>query len=199
MSPYVGVNGWHIFAYIPLEEGTPSNVIGVAEKAGSVGGEAIAGQVCSSTLSVLLPLRLHGAQVGRYPTSASSAGGKAGAPVSTGAMSLRSGGREVWCDSCSGHGWSAAWHVVLRCWAVGLLGCWAVGLLGCWAVGLLGCWAVGVLECWSVGVLECWSVGVLECWSVGVLECWSVGVLECFSQCRQAFMGLAGVGGGFSR
>ncbi|WP_228762555.1 hypothetical protein [Xylella fastidiosa] len=44
MSPYVGVNGWHIFAYIPLEEGTPSNVIGVAEKAGSVGGEAIAGQ-----------------------------------------------------------------------------------------------------------------------------------------------------------
>ncbi|MCO5545333.1 hypothetical protein DF23_001529 [Xylella fastidiosa] len=123
VSPYVGVNGWHIFAYIPLEEGTPSNVIGVAEKAGSVGGEAIAGQVCSSTLSVLLPLRLHGAQVGRYPTSASSAGGKAGAPVSTGAMSLRSGGREVWCDSCSGHGWSAAWHVVLRCWAVGLLGC----------------------------------------------------------------------------
>ncbi|ALR02910.1 hypothetical protein [Xylella fastidiosa] len=63
MSPYVGVNGWHIFAYLPLEEGTPSNVIGVAEKAGSVGGEAIAGQVCSSTLSVLLPLRLHGAQV----------------------------------------------------------------------------------------------------------------------------------------
>ncbi|ADN62954.1 hypothetical protein D1605_011125 [Xylella fastidiosa subsp. fastidiosa] len=71
MSPYVGVNGWHIFAYIP--------VIGVAENAGSVGGEAIAGQVCSSTLSVLLPLRLHGAQVGRYPTSASSAGGKVGA------------------------------------------------------------------------------------------------------------------------
>lgn len=109
VSPYVGVNGWHIFAYIPLEEGTPSNVIGVAEKAGSVGAEAIAGQVCSSTLSVLLPLRLHGAQVGRYPTSASSAGARQ-EPVSRSAMSLRSGGREVWGDSCSGHGWSAAWH-----------------------------------------------------------------------------------------
>ncbi|WP_228762754.1 hypothetical protein [Xylella fastidiosa] len=63
MSPYVGVNGWHIFAYLPLEEGTLSTVIGVAEEAGSVGGEAIAGQVCPSNAVVLLPLRLHGAQV----------------------------------------------------------------------------------------------------------------------------------------